>query len=383
MSGRPTAGVSSAAEELHERVLVIDAHTHPSLKTYLLRKRLWKRHRAGGAWNPLCMRVDLPKLEEGGVDVAVASHYLPERELLADCKILGLLSRVGPKRLRRLFTDDPFESTIRILDGFERAVEKAAARGHRVAVARSFAELEVLRATGRKVLIHAVEGAHSLGGRLDNLARLAGRGVCSLTLAHFYRNAAAPPVEGIPKPMKKWGCFAAEKDLELGLTDFGEELVEAMLDLGMIIDLTHCTCPTRHRVMELAGTRRPLVFSHVGVKPLADFAMSPKPQEMARISATGGVIGVIFMNYWLGELERGVGLDAIVRTVREIVIHAGIEHVAVGSDFDGFTDPPDDLRDSSQMPRLTDALLRDGFSHDDVEKILGRNFHRVLRDGWR
>lgn len=379
----PAFVVSAGADRLHRSAMVIDAHTHPSLKTFLLRKRLWKRHRAGGAWNPLCMRVDLPKLEEGGVDVAVVSHYLPEEGLLRDCAPLRLLVALGPSRWRRLFRDPPFESLGRIIDTFEAAVEDAASRGHRAAVARSFAELELLRAGGRTVFLHAVEGAHSLGGSLDNLARLAGRGVCSLTLAHFYANAAAPPVDGIPRSMKGWGCFRSGKDLESGLTRFGREVVEAMIDLGMIIDLTHCTPTARQEVMDVVGTRSPLVFSHVGVRPLASLAMSPDPREMARVGDSGGVIGVIFMNYWLGEEERGPGLESVVRTVREVVSRAGIEHVALGSDFDGLTDPPDDLADSSHMPRVTDALLRGGFSHDAVERVLGRNVHRVLRDGWR
>lgn len=98
---------------------------------------------------------------------------------------------------------------------------------------------------------------------------------------------------------------------------------------------------------------------------------------------SGGVIAVIFMNTWLGEHENKNGLDAIVATIRQITVVGGIDSVAIGSDFDGFTDPPDDLKDIAEMPRLTEALLEAGFSETEVEKILGLNMERVLHDGWR
>ena len=108
-----------------------------------------------------------------------------------------------------------------------------------------------------------------------------------------------------------------------------------------------------------------------------------RADEIRHIADTGGVVAVIFMNYWLGEHTTKDGLDAIVATAKQIADVGGIDTVAFGSDFDGFTDPPDDIKDISQMPRLTDALLAAQFSESDVEKILGRNMERVLRAGWR
>lgn len=125
------------------------------------------------------------------------------------------------------------------------------------------------------------------------------------------------------------------------------------------------------------------MFSHVGVQPLADDPMSPTEDEIRRIADTGGVVAVIFMNYWLGEHDKKNGLEAIVATAKHIADVGGIGAVAFGSDFDGFTDPPDDVKDISELPRLTDALLNAQFSESDVEKILGKNMERVLRMGWR
>lgn len=199
----------------------------------------------------------------------------------------------------------------------------------------------------------------------------------------FYENEVVAPVVGIPTDMQKLGCFKQPKDLDLGLGKIGPAVVEEMLRVGMIIDLTHCTPKARQQIYDLCGTRRPLMFSHVGVQPLADDPMSPTEDEIRHIAGTGGVVAVIFMNYWLGEHHQKNGLDAIVATAKHIADIGGIDSVAFGSDFDGFTDPPDDIKDVSQMPSLTAALLDSGLSESDVEKILGKNMERVLRTGWR
>jgi membrane dipeptidase len=183
--------------------------------------------------------------------------------------------------------------------------------------------------------------------------------------------------------MRRFGCFKQAKDLDLGLGPIGPAVIEEMVRLGMVVDLTHCTPKARRQAWEICGSRRPLIFSHVGVQPLADDPMSPTEDEIRRIAATGGVIAVIFMNSWLGEHRSKNGLDAIVATIRAITNLGGIDTVAIGSDFDGFTDPPDDLADISQMPKLTEALLDAGFGDAEIEKILGLNMERVLRDGWR
>lgn len=376
--------ISAAARDLHAAALVIDAHVHPSLKTYLFRKKLHKTHRSGGAFNPFTMRVDLPKTMAGGVDSIISSIYLPEPGLLDDCKPLKLLSRIAPRRIRRLFKGDPFERTMEILDDFEAALGRANSHGAELArVVRSTAEIPRAKADGVISVVHAVEGAHSLAGRVENVEALSKRGVCMLTLAHFYANEVAAPVVGIPPEMQKLGCFRNPKDLELGLGPLGPPVIEEMLRLGMVIDLTHCTPKARHQAYGICGGRRPLVFSHVGVQPLADDPMSPTEDEIRHIASTGGVIAVIFMNSWLGEHRSRDGLDAIVATIKTIADVGGIDTVAIGSDFDGFTDPPDDLKDISQMPRLTQALLDARFGETEIKKILGLNMERVLRHGWR
>jgi len=376
--------VSDRIRRLHADALVIDGHVHPALKTLLFRSNLGKAHRSGGTFNPFTTRVDLPKTIAGGVDALVAATYLPEPGLLADCTPLRLLARIAPRRIRRLLTGNALAHTLALLDDFESALAWANAAGRELArPVRSTDELKRAVDDGVIAVVHAVEGGHSLGGRVESIAALAERGVAMLGLAHFYGNEVAAPVHGIPPSMQRFGCFRTPKDLSKGLGPIGPQVVEEMVRLGMVIDLTHCTPKARDEVYALVGRRRPLVFSHVGVQPLADDPMSPTEREIRTISDTGGVIGVIFMNEWLGALSHGNGLDAVVTTVRQIIAVGGIDTVAIGSDLDGFTDPPDDLPDIAALPRLTEALALAGLADSEIEKVLGRNWERVLRAGWR
>jgi len=214
--------ISDTVRRFHHEALVIDAHVHPSLKTYLFKKKLGKSHRSGGAFNPFTMRVDLPKTIAGGVDALVSSIYLPERGLLDDCRFLKFASKIGPKRMRRLFKGDPLERTVEILDSFEAAIDKANSVGRELArVVRSTDELLQAKRDGVIAVVDAVEGGHSLGGRPESVEVLSQRGVSMLTLAHFYENEVVAPVVGIPEDMQKLGCFKLPKDLDLGLGAIG------------------------------------------------------------------------------------------------------------------------------------------------------------------
>jgi membrane dipeptidase len=196
-------------------------------------------------------------------------------------------------------------------------------------------------------------------------------------------------VDGIPPAQKHLGCFRSPKDLAASLTPMGRDVVDEMLRLGMLVDLTHCTPPARAAVLDRVGTRRPVVMSHVGAGSINPNPMNPTPDEVRRIAETGGVVGVIAMGYWLtgrAEGQRGRdagGIGAMVATVRALADQGGIDAVALGTDFDGFTDPPDDLPDPSHLPRLEEALLAGGFTGAEVEKVLGGNAMRVLTDGWQ
>jgi len=232
-------------------------------------------------------------------------------------------------------------------------------------------------------IIHSVEGAHSLDGKLENLEELHKRGVAYLILAHFYPNEAVNPVFPYPAFVQNFGCFEKERDLTLGLTEFGKQLVEKMVELGMIPDITHCTPIARKQIYDIVGNRIPIIASHIGAYEINPSPYNLKDWEIRRIAESGGLVGVIFMNYWLMPHETGQGLNFIARTIEHMINIGGIEHVGIGTDFDGFTDPPDDVKDASRLPVVTQRLLAEGYTQEQVEKILGSNALRALRDGWK
>ncbi len=367
-------------------ITFIDLHAHPSLKTYLFNKRLYKKHKTGGAWNPLAMRVDLPKIVEGGVNAIFSSVYLPENKMIMDCTILSFItSLVGlfSKKFRSVKKGNPFSVTMDIIDNFEQAVAKAQKKGwNNFEIARSVSDFKRILSENKIAFIHSIEGAHSLDGKLENLQKFFDRGVSMLTLAHFYENEVTRTVGGIPQSKKMLWCFKNEKEQSEGLPTLGRQVVEEMIRIGMLIDLSHCTIKARDEIYKINNKRRPLVFSHNGVHKMNPAAMNPTDEEIKLIADCGGVIGVIFMNFWLFHKDKKNGLELIINTIRHLKKIGGIDCIAIGSDFDGFTDPPDDIKDMSKMPKLTKALFDAGFSDEEVEKILGKNVLRVIEEGW-
>ena len=392
--------------DLHRDAPLVDLHCHPPLMLYLLpQKKLHEAHDANDAANPFLFRTDLPSLMDGGVRVALATTHVPEKALLADCKIIHAAAQFVPPALE-LFGGPPDEMTRRMMEAFEAAVDAAVAQAFPVAIARSRAELNAALQQKKVVFLHAVEGAHSLRGPtlsiLQNLEDLFDRGVCLLTLAHFYDAQISPPAPGLPHDMllSQLGCFreALNPDLSLGLYDDGKAVVTRMLELGMIVDLSHTNPTARRDIYAIwegmpADQKRPLVFSHAGLHRTAGHthAKNPSAADLEMIRKTGGVVGIMFMNYWLAGKTLHGAADNMSHAVAAIhTLHkAGYEdHIALGSDFDGFTDPPRELKEPSDFPNLTDELLtgrRYGgrtYTEAQVKKFLGGNFMRVLAAGW-
>ncbi len=376
-------------EQLHTESVFVDLHAHPSLKVSLLNRALASTWRAGPAFDPFSVRTGFDKLKRGGVDLLLSAVYPPEKGILEDCCYLRILRYLRPATWRRVFDRPYFDVTLDMLDALEQQVDQARdprSRQPFARMVRSVGELEeLLRQAGPRpiAMIHAVEGAHSLDGNLDNLQRLFDRGVAYLTLAHFHTNEAVNPCFPYPKSMQKLGCFQGGRNPALGLErPFGVELIEYMVALGMILDVTHCTPVARKQIYDTVGNRLPIIASHVGAYEVNPNLYNLEDWEIRRIADTGGLVGVIFMNYWLMPHEMRRGINAIARTIDHLVRVGGIDHVAIGSDFDGFTDPPDDLKDASEFPKLTRRLVAEAWNAEEIGKILGGNVLRLLREGW-
>jgi microsomal dipeptidase-like Zn-dependent dipeptidase len=377
-------------QQIHANATVVDLHAHPAFNVSLFHRLLTSRlYPSSRAFDPFSVRTNFPRLKDGGVDVVLSVIHPPERGILQECPPLNLLRYIMPRSFRRIYGRPYFAVASDIMDRIEKAVEKGIDPSTGQPYARfvhSPAELEEILSQGQKkplVFIHAIEGGHVIDGKLDNLEKLSRRGVAYLTLAHFFENEIVAPTYPWPENLQRFGWFSGERDLTRGLSKFGEQVVEKMVELGMLIDLSHSTPAARRRIYQIANRRVPLIFTHVGAYEINPDPYNPQDWELREIAESGGIAGVIFMNYWLMPRETGRGLNFIAHTLRRFVQAAGVNHVGLGSDFDGFTDPPDDLKDASELPKLTQRLVVEGYQEDEIEKILGGNALRVLREGWR
>ena len=408
--------------KVHDSATVVDLHAHPSLKASLFQRDLSKRHGTQKRffW-PFSVRTSFPLLAEGGIDVLLSAALAVERNIISDIPLLHVMRYVKPSTWRNIFGRSYYEVTTDALDILEAQADRhnqRPGRGRKVRVVRNVHELNSAvsqGASGPIALVHTIEGAHSLEGDLDwnemrghpspaeqakMLRRLnvfSRRGVALMTLAHHYPNAVTgccfPFPEGVLKFTRRRRVLDSH-DLSLGLTHFGEAVVRRMFEIKMIVDLTHATPKARSQVYKIAdelNAESAVVATHVGA-----YAINPSPYnledwEIKWMADHCGLVGIIFKPYWLMPHETALGLNFLSRTLEHVISVGGEDVPAIGTDLDGFTDPPDEIVDSSKLPRLTNRLTseyfptvcRKKFSDTIIEKILGGNALRVLRKGWR
>ena len=382
-------------QKIHADAPVVDLHIHPAMNRLAIKQNLNLRYVVSRSFNPFAVRASWPALKSGGYGAILSVLHVPERGLLDDFPIIKLFRILRPDLWHQLIEAPPFEATLKIMDDLEEAV--AASAPVKMQLARSVPELNAI--LGQPIdrrpiaVVHAVEGAHSLGGPdagddevLRHLEALYQRGVAYITLAHFYPNRVVNPCYPFPEDFANLAANPEIwRDLTLGLTDLGRRVVERMIELGMIIDLSHCTPVARRQVFDIAdasGKRVPLMATHVGAWEINPAPYNLRDWEVQRMARDGGIVGVIFMPYWLMPHATGQGINFLARTIDHFINVAGEDHVGLGTDFDGFTTPPEDLKDAAEMPRLTQRLLVEGYSEERVKKILGGNALRALREGW-
>jgi membrane dipeptidase len=201
-----------------------------------------------------------------------------------------------------------------------------------------------------------VEGAHCLEGNLDNIDVFYDRGIRMIAPTHFFDNDIGGSAHGVNKA---------------GLTDKGKEMIRRMQAKFMIVDLAHASSAVIKDV--LAISTKPVVVSHTGVRGTCNNHRNLTDAELMGIAKTGGVIGI---GYWR-QAVCGDNAKAIARAIRYTANLVGVEHVALGSDFDGATSAPFDV---SHLDLVTQALLDQGFSDADIRLIMGENAIRVLRE---
>ena len=417
--------------------MIFDIHCHSSLKQFLFKTKIDKSHflTAKDVF-PTGMHSDLPSLKKGKVRVVTCAHYLPEYEF-RQVKILGIsiwkflrkFRKIKKKLENRGTSMKPFEQTLKIMDDFENSIKKINnKKEYNVSIVKNHKELKNRLAKGDIVFLHSLEGAHSLGYNLSetkllkNIDKLIDDyGLCQFTIAHFFDNIIVPSQGGIPPSLRKFLNLNTLRNPNTGLTKKGKIAVKHLFDRGVVIDLVHCTPAARNDIININANRkmiRPLVFSHTGLRSVAslgdirkypsDIECLPTDCEVKEIIRTRGTIGLIFMNYWINGTEENnpikddYGIADLILTIQKIrtleeevyeelkknekykkyIKKFDCDHISIGTDFDGFTQVPDDLVTSADIPKLFKELKRKSFTKKQIEKISWKNYLRVLELGW-
>jgi microsomal dipeptidase-like Zn-dependent dipeptidase len=349
-AARPPYHASDRARSLHERLWVADLHAD----SLLWGRDLLKKGSRG--------QVDVPRLIEGNVALQVLAattqsprHLDLERndDRTDDVVLLALAQGWPPATWRRLLP--------RALHLAARADAMAAQSDGRLTILRTTADLaayEAHRQEDRAITagLLAIEGGHALDGDPANVEVVADAGYRMMSPSHFFDNAFGGSAHGVTKG---------------GLTEKGREMVERMEARSMLVDVAHASPATIDDVLVMA--RRPVVASHTGLRGACDNTRNLTDAHARAIAGTGGLLGIGFWPTACG----GDDATAIATSIRYAVDVAGIEHVALGSDFDGAVPVP---FDATGLVVLTDALLDAGFADEEIAKVMGGNVRRLLAE---
>lgn len=342
--------ISDPARALHDGLMIADLHADTLL---------WQR-------DPLARadrgHVDVPRLVEGNVAVQVfaAVTKVPQglnyEENTADSdQITGaaILQRWPVATWTSLFERARYQAG--------RLDAAAAEAPEALRVIRTREDLEAVlsaRAEGSPLVgaLLATEGLHPLEGEIGNVARLQALGYRMMGLHHFFDNALGGSLHG---------------ESQAGLSEFGRDVVGELERRGILLDVAHSSPAVVEDVLEL--TDAPLVVSHTGVKGACDTPRNLSDDLMQRIAGTGGVIGI---GYWDGAV-CDPSPESVVAAMRYAIELLGVDHVGLGSDYDGATTV---AFDTSELAVLTDRMLTAGFTNAEIRAVMGGNVIRLLRE---
>jgi membrane dipeptidase len=345
----PPYQASAAARELHQQLLIADLHADTLL---------WSRDvLARGSWG----HVDVPRLIEGNVAVqgftvvTKTPRNMNIENNTGDTDNITLLA-FGQRWPLAAWTN----LTERALYQARRLHAAATASNGQLVLLKTKDDVGRYlerRKTDQKIVAGflGIEGAHALSGEVNNLHRLFDAGFRMIGIAHFFDNEMGGSAHGVEK---------------IGLTDKGRELIERMEAGGVFVDLAHAAPRVIDEVLAMAA--RPVIVSHTGVKGTCDNTRNLSDDQLRRIAQTGGIVGIGFWD----TAVCGRDAQAIARAIRYTGDLIGVDHVALGSDFDGAVETP---FDTTGLVQITDALLQAGFSETEIRKIMGENVIRLLQ----
>ncbi|MGE0128349.1 MAG: dipeptidase [Blastocatellales bacterium] len=340
---------SDQARELHKKLLVADLHAD----TLMWNRDLLEK----GSWG----HVDVPRLIEGNVAVQA---FTVVTKTPRGMNIEANSGDTDNITLLAIAERWPLASwtnlTERALYQARRLQEAAAESNGKLTILRTRQDvsnfLERRKAEqGIAGGFLGIEGAHALSGDVNNLDRLYDAGFRMIGMAHFFDNEMAGSAHGVAKH---------------GLTDKGRELVKRMEEKGVFVDLAHAAPKVIDDVLAMAT--RPVIVSHTGVKGTCDNMRNLSDDQLKKIGQNGGVVGIGFWD----TATCGRDAAAIAKAIRHAVGVMGVDHVALGSDYDGAITAP---FDTTGVVQITDGLLKEGFSEDEIRKIMGENVIRMLQ----
>jgi membrane dipeptidase len=368
--------IAALAHKLHFASTVVDTHDDTTQRFLDGDFDLMPRNGSGS--------IDIPRMKEGGLGAIFFSIWIPSKV-------------TGPEAIKHA------------LEQIDAVREQARKHPKEIALATTVAEIREARKSGKIAALMGVEGGHMIASDLSVLRSYAALGVRYMTLTHSGND--------------EWADSSTDKAAHNGLTPFGKDVVREMNGLGMMVDISHISDKTFYDALEVS--KAPLIASHSSCRAICDAPRNMTDQMIKDLAAKGGVIQI---NYHVGflsqefrdaekadpeinkaisaEVERRCGDkegcqliegDKITREYvdkgklprvdwRKIIEHidhavkvGGVEHVGLGSDFDG-ANMPYGMEDASKLPKITEALLRKGYSEGDVRKILGENTLRVMAE---
>jgi len=368
-----------------KRFPVLDLHSHPAMKAYMFRQRFWKTHEAKPGMSPTSLVADVDSLVNGGTGVFLCATYVPEREFFSDVIPLRVLSKLHP-RTHHVATAPLDVLTMEYLDKAEEMVaESNRRRGDIVQLAKSYSDMKRIVDEGKVCMLHAMEGAHHLAGKTELVDDFFTRGVCMMTVPHLYPNKAGGCVDIFSFLRESWwakGSFSKKYQDNSGLSPWGHELVEKLLDVGIVVDIVHGTQEYRKQIIDIAKNhpkKRPITMSHVDIHKNPAEGMGPSPEDVRAIADMGGVIGLMMARHSYRTSQDPV--EAMLCAVDYLVKNGGEDVVAVGSDFDGYSSTPKGLESPRDFGAVRRALLAK-YTEEQTAKFLFGNGERLLRMGW-
>lgn len=320
------------ALSLHGSSYVVDAHCDTALR---LAQGVSLTPEADGEAGG---HVDLPRLRKGGVDLQVFALWVDH-----DRHTLN-----APER------------ALTLLDAVWREIDNHPDELRPILTA---ADLDAAHAEGKIGVMLSIEDGAALGGSTAALRMFYRLGVRALGLTWNGRNELA---EGVGSQQSGGG-----------LTQFGRDVIGEMDRLGMVVDVSHLTERGFWDVTET--TTRPFIASHSNARALCDHPRNLTDKQIMALAERGGVMGMNFFSVFVQE-DGDASIADVVRHIDHIAALVGPEHIGIGSDYDGISRTPVGLEDVATLPRITEALLAEGYDEDAIRGILGGNFKRVFEE---